>query len=107
MIIEYETDEYIKQVHKIEIEDTKNVFLCGKNSYYNMDSFFGIWVNDNTLSIVTIIGYRTINYKCYLNTNISTKADIQEYLRYSKEVRVISRDEFKEQIKQINEILKI
>lgn len=107
MVIEYETSEYVKEIKKIEIPDTKNVFLKGRNTYDNLPTYFGIWVNDGGLSIVTIISYRNISYKYYMNTNIPTQCDIQEYLRYSKNIETISKDEFKEQINHIETILKI
>lgn len=107
MIIEYETCKYISEKQKIEIKDTQNVFLKGKNMYDNLPTYFGIWLNNGRLSIVTIISYRTISYKSYLNPSLSTKCDIQEYLKYSKDVQVIGKSEFKEQIKHITTILKI
>ena len=107
MIIEYEMDTIKKKSKKIEIEDPKNIFLEGKNTYDNLPTYFGIWLNDGCLSIVTIISYRTISYQSYLNPNLSTKCDIQEYLKNSKDVRVIGKSEFKEQIKHITTILKI
>ena len=107
MIIEYETCKYISEKQKIEIEDTKNVFLEGKNIYDNLPTYFGIWYNNGHLSIVTIISYRTISYKSYLNPNLSTKCDIQEYLNNSKNVRVIKKGEFKEQLNHVTKILKI
>ena len=72
-----------------------------------MNTYFGVWINNNTLSIVTIISWRTISYKSYLNTNLSTKNDIQEYLNNNKNVTIITRDEFKEQIDNIKSILEI
>lgn len=107
MIIEYETCKYISEKQKIEIKDTQNVFLKGKNMYDNLPTYFGIWLNNGRLSIVTIISYRTISYKSYLNPSLSTKYDIQEYLKYSEDVQVIGKSEFKEQIKHITTILKI
>lgn len=107
MIIEYETSKYISEKHKIEIEDTKNVFLKGRNIFDNLTTYFGIWLHDGCLSIITIISYRTISYKYYLNPNLSTKCDIQEYLKNSKDVKIIEKSEFKEQIDNITTILKI
>jgi len=107
MIIEYETSKYISEKHKIEIEDTQNVFLKGRNIFDNLPTYFGIWLHDGCLSIITIISYRTINYKYYLNPNLSTKCDIQEYLKNSKDVKIIEKSEFKEQIDNITTILKI
>ncbi|MBS5857910.1 MAG: hypothetical protein KIC60_05430 [Clostridium sp.] len=105
MIIEYEVSKYIKEMQKLEIKDTKNVFLKGRNTYDNLPTYFGIWNNDGILSIVTIISYRTINYKHYLNENLSTKYDIEQYLKCNKNIEIISRNEFKEQIDNIISIL--
>ena len=107
MIIEYETSKYISEKQKIEIEDTQHVFLKGRNIYDNLPTYFGIWLHDGCLSIVTIISYRTISYKSYLNPTLSTECDIQEYLKNSKDVEVIEKSEFKEQIDHITTILKI
>ena len=107
MIIEYKNNNIKRESKKIEIEDPKNVFLKGKNIYDNLPTYFGVWLNDGCLSIVTIISYRTINYKSYMNPNISTKYDIQEYLKNSKDVVVIEKNQFKEQINHITKILKI
>lgn len=107
MIIEYETSKYVKEKNKLEIVDTHNVFLNGKNPYDGLDTYFGIWTNKNTLVIVTIISWRTISYKCYLKTSLPTKNDIQEYLEHNKNVKIITKDEFKEQIQNIRSIIDI
>lgn len=103
MIIEYEVSKYIKEIQKLEIKDTKNVFFKGRNTYDNLPTYFGIWNNDGIL--LTIISYRTINYKHYLNENLSTKYDIEQYLKCNNNIEIISRDEFKEQINNIITIL--
>lgn len=107
MIIEYETSKFLKEKRQLEIADTHNVFLRGKNPYDGLSTYFGIWTNKNTLVIVTIISWRTINYKCYLKTSLPTKNDIQEYLEHNKNVCIITKDEFKEQIKNIKSIIDI
>ena len=107
MVIEYETSKYVTETKKLEISDTKNVFLKGRNTYDNLPTYFGIWINNGGLSIVTIISYRNISYKYYINTNLSTRCDIQDYLKYSKDIEIISKDEFKEQINHIKTILEI
>ena len=81
MIIEYEKNKYVTEIKQLEITDSKNVFLKGKNMYDNLPTYFGIWENNGGLSIVTIIRYCIISYKYYLSTNLSTVCDIQEYLR--------------------------
>ncbi len=107
MNIEYETRKFVDEKRQFNIEDSKNVFLKGINPYDNLPTYFGIWENDNKLSIVSIISYRNIKYGCYLNTNLSTESDIKEYLRYNDNVKIITKDEFKEQIQKINSILRI
>ena len=100
MIIEYEKNKYVTEIKQLEITDSKNVFLKGKNMYDNLPTYFGIWENNGGLSIVTIIRYCIISYKYYLSTNLSTVCDIQEYLKNSNNVEIINKDEFKEQIEK-------
>jgi len=77
MIIEYETSKYVKEYKKLEIEDTKNIFLKGRNIYDNLPTYFGIWVNNGALSIVTIISYRNISYEHWLNPNGYPESNIR------------------------------
>lgn len=107
MIIEYETGKYVKETKKIEIKDTKNVFLKGNNIFDGLDTYFGIWVNNKKISIVTIISYRTITYKHFLNENLSTLCDIQEYLKHNDNVIIIEKKEFEKQINHVKSIFKI
>ena len=107
MVFEYETSKYVKETKRIEISDTKNVFLKGKNILDNLPTYFGIWINNGGISIVTIISYRNINYKYYLNTNLDTEYDIKEYVKFSEHIETISKDEFKEKIDIIKGIMEI
>ncbi len=107
MVIEYTTSKYVSEIKKIEIEDTKNVFLEGRNPYDNLPTFFGIWIKGNCLSIVTITSYRNISYKHWLSTNGCTESHIRRYLEYNNNVKVITKDEFKEQINHIRSIFEI
>lgn len=107
MIIRYTKSDYVREENSIDIKDTKNVFLKGKNPYDGLDTYFGIWENNNTLVIVNIISYRTIGYKRYLNTNLHTECDIRKYLEDNKSVISISRKEFKKQLDHIKEIFEI
>ena len=107
MIIEYKNNNIKRESKKIEIENTKNVFLKGKNPYDGLDTYFGIWNNNNTLVIVTIISWRTIYYERYLNTSVYTACDIKKYLEQNKNVKVITKAEFKKQIDNIRSIMEI
>ena len=107
MIIEYEKCNFSKEQCNIEIKDLKNVFLKGKNPFDNLDTYFGIWVNNKQISIVTIISYRTVTYKHYLNENLSTICNIQEYLKHNDSVVIIDRKEFEKQINHIKSIFEI
>lgn len=105
--IKYEKNKFLREKCEIAIEDTKNVFLKGRNPFDNLPTYFGVWVNDGGLSIVTIISYRTIKYRHYLNTKLYTESDIEEYLRNNDNVEVISKDEFEKQINHIQSIFKM
>lgn len=107
MVIEYETSKYVKEKQQLEIDDINNVFLQGTNPYDGLPTYFGIWKNNNRLVIITIISWRNISYKCYLNINLSTNLDIRDYLEHNKNVKVITRNEFKEQIQHITMLLEI
>ena len=107
MIIEYEKNKYVTEIKQLEITDSKNVFLKGKNMYDNLPTYFGIWENNKQISIVTIISYRTVTYKHYLNENLSTICDIQEYFKHNDSVVIIDRKEFEKQINHIKSIFEI
>lgn len=107
MIIRYETSKYMEETKEFEIEDPKNVFLKGTNPYDGLPTYFGIWNNNNTLVIVTIISYRNISYERWLNTNLYTENDIKKYLKCNNNVKKITRNEFKEQIEHIRSIIEI
>lgn len=107
MIIEYEKCEYKTETKQIDIEDTKNVFLQGTNQYVGLPTYFGIWNNKNTLVIVTITSYRTINYQRYLSTSLHTECDIEKYLKNNNNVKTITKEEFKKEIENIRELLEI
>lgn len=107
MVIQYETSKFVKEKQKLEIEDTKNVFLQGTNPYDGLPTYFGIWINNNRLSIVTIISYRNISYEHWLSPNGYTESNIRKYLENNNNVRIITKDEFQKQISHIKSILEI
>lgn len=106
MTIQYKVN-CVKGMKQIEIEDTKNVFLKGTDFYYEHPTYFGVWNNKNTLVIVTIINWQTIKYKRLLNIDLSTDNDIIEYLKNNNNVTNITKAEFKEQMKYVQEVLEI
>lgn len=107
MIIEYETNKFIKEKQKIEINDTKNVFLQGTNAYDGLDTYFGIWENKDCFVIVTLISNRNISYEYSTNKNVYTECDIKRYLENCKNVKVISKSDFTKQLSRIIKILEI
>lgn len=107
MVIEYETSKYVTEKQQLEIEDTKNVFLHGRNNYDGTSTYFGTWTNDEYLVVVTLISGRIVSYEYSLNKNAYTDIDIQHYLRQNKNVEVISRDSFKKELERVTSILKI
>lgn len=107
MIIEYKTGRFIKESDQIEIADTKNVFLRGKHPDHRYTTYFGIWIHEETIRIVTIMGWHIIDYKCYLSSNLPVKDDILEYLEHNTDIKIITKDEFKEQVQHIRKIIDI
>ncbi len=107
MIINYETSKYVKEKCQMEIEDTKNIFLQGTNPYDGLNTYFGIWTTENSLIIATLISGRNVRYESYINRNLYTESDIREFLTNNNNVKIISKDIFKEQINNIKSILEI
>lgn len=107
MIIEYEVSNFVKEKRTIEIADTKNIFLKGTNPYDGLSTYFGIWTNKIYLSIVTLISDRCVSYDCTMNKNVYTECDIKKYLANNKNVKVISKAEFTEKLKDFNEKIEI
>lgn len=105
MIIEYETSKFKKEERQIEIEDTKNVFLHGRNPYDMLSTYFGIWTNKEYLMIVTLISNRNISYNYYLSKNINTESDIKKYMELNDNVEIISKEEFKNQLQRVISII--
>ena len=70
MLIEYETSKYVKEKAQIEIQDTKNVFLQGKNPYDGLNTYFGIWTKKDGIAIVNITSWRNISYEYSLSKYI-------------------------------------
>lgn len=107
MILECTINKHVKEIKKIEITDTKNIFLKGTNPYDGLPTYFGIWINHNRLSIVTIISYRNISYEHWLNPNGYTESNIRSYLENNDNIEIITKDEFKQQLNHIKSILEI
>ena len=106
MIIEYTESHYINENHKIEIEDTKNIFLKGKSHYDKLDTYFGIWTNEKYL-IITTISKRNISYNYSLDKNGYTECDIQNFLRSNSDIQKISREQFKKELYNVISKFKI
>ena len=101
MTIEYSIKKYIKETMSIDIVDTKNVFLKGKNIYDNTTTYFGIWDNGEEIVIAILVKNRYIYYTTSKIKSVFTEEDIKEYLSENKNVTVISREEFKENLDRI------
>ena len=107
MIIDYKVGKYIYENQKIEIEDQRNVFLKGTNPYDGLSTYFGIWENENGLAIVTIISSRNISYEYSRDRAIHTESNIKDYLERNLNVKVISKQEFKQKLDSIQKIIEI
>lgn len=106
MTIQYETNEYTKVAHEIDIPDFKNVFFRGKNPYDGSTTYFGIWSNERFLVIATI-GKNYISYDYSVKQSIYTEVDIKKYLQNNANVEIITKEKFKEQLNMFNAIVAI
>ncbi len=107
MIINYVKNKYVKEEKSIEVENPKNIFLKGTNPYDGLSTYFGIWTNKKYLMIVTLISGRCISYEYSLNKQIYTEGEIRKYLEDNKNVKVISKNEFEEKLKNVLSLFKI
>ena len=98
MVIEYQVSRYIEENKEIDIEDTKNVFLKGIDPYNGLNTYFGIWSNEECIVIATITSNRCISYEYSLDKSIYTENDIKKYLEKNNNVVAISKDTFVEQL---------
>lgn len=104
MIIEYETSKYVTEKQQIEIEDNKNVFLKGRSDYSNMPTYFGIWSNGKYFISVTLSS-GNINYS--YSSYESTESDVRHYLYLNRNVEVISKNSFKQELEKATSLLKL
>ena len=107
MVIEYEINKFVTEKCKIEIEDSKNIFLKGQNPYDGLSTYFGIWTTEKYIVIATIISNKNISYEYSLDKNIYTTIDIKKYLEFNRNVQVITKNEFKEQLKSFLSVVKM
>ncbi len=105
MIIKYEIDKFIKEISQIEIEDDKNVFIRGRNPYDGLNTYFGIWSNEEYIVIVTLISDRNVSYDYSLNKNIDTEKYIKKYLEFNRNAEIISKEEFNERLQKVISII--
>ena len=107
MIIKYDKTEYSRVTHEIDIPDTKNVFLKGTNPYDGLSTYLGIWTNEKYLVVINMISNRNISYDYSLEKAGNTEMDIKKFLEHSKNVKIISRDEFQKKLNNFIEIVKM
>ena len=107
MQVEYEVKKLCIEHKRIYIEDEYNVFLKGTNPYDGLDTYFGMWKNNDYFVIVTLISNRNISYQSYRTIPANTEKDIKEFLEHNRNVDIISKDQFQEQINKIRKIINI
>lgn len=104
MIINYKKIKFVTEEFKFEIEDTHNCFLQGESENKNITEYIGIYTTNEYLLIIKIEEYSNIKLEHWLNKSVCTDNDIKNFLKEHKEVKVITKEIFKN---KLNEILKI
>jgi len=104
--IHYSKENFIKVECEFEIEDIKNVFLKGQDSF-NRTVYFGMWQNQNGDGITANVEDRKImfDYSRYGLTGSTVNA--KKFLQANKKVEKISKEVFFNKLDSIKKILVI
>ncbi len=105
MIINYKKSKYVTEEFEIEIEDIYNCFLQGNSENKNITEYLGIYTTNEYLIIIKIEEYSNIKLENWSNKNLYTENDIKIFLKGHKEVKVITKEIFKNKLKEILKIL--
>lgn len=103
MIIKYKKSKFINEEYEFDVEDTRNCFLQGQSEETNITEYFGIYVTNKYLLIVTIEGKTNIKIDYYNNKNVYTTNDIIEFLRKHNRVETITQKTFRNKLDRILE----
>ncbi len=95
MTIEYKTSKIIEETRQLEIEDEENVFLQGVKLGEDYTTWFGIWKNQKGRAIVTLEP-TNIRYYSFTEDHDVSKLYIEAYLEKNSNVKVITKEEFKD-----------
>ncbi len=102
-------DKEIKSIERVEleIEDIKNSFLKGNDKLNNLTNYLGICIDNQHLKIIEIRNQRMISIECLRNVSCGTLCDIERFIRNNDNVKIISRNEFKNELDRLIEILQL
>lgn len=90
---------------ELEIEDIRNVFLKGRDIHRNTNELLGIWIDKQGLKIVSILNQSAISIDCNRNVSVSTRVDIECFLKNHNNVVEISKEEFRKELNRIMSLL--
>ena len=103
MIINYQDTMIVTEEKSFEIEDRKNCFLRAVNKNDNRTVYFGSWVNNSRLKVVTIHD-RQINFD-YASPSCCNEIDIKKFLQDKTKIEKIDMQTFFNRLEEIKRIL--
>ena len=106
-IINYTKEKLLKEEYKIEIEDTKNVFLKGRTPQKNEEIYFGIWKkSENGNEVTATIKSRDIKFDYSIYGSIGSIVEIRHFIEANNKIEKISKDKFFKKLDTVKAILK-
>lgn len=98
--IKYEKIKMVTEENVINIEDTHDCFLCGKEETYGRETYLGIYVgtDDRLHAVVVNGGCITLNDSMG-NHNIYTDSYIRDFCKKNRNVHMIERVTFENELR--------
>lgn len=107
MFIKYKVRKSTEYLTEREIPDIKNVFLKGTSPFSADTTYFALWEKEDYLVTVSMLLEGFINYQYFTDKSIDTTSLIKKFLKENHNVKVISKQTFKEQLDKFNIITKM
>lgn len=95
-----------REVIELNIEDTRNCYLKGNDTFDNKINYLGIWTDNIGLKVVEIRSQNMIGFDICQNKSVYTSVDIKKFMERNNNVQVISREFFRKELDRIIELLK-
>ncbi len=75
-----------KEAIELNVEDTKNCYLRGNDTFNNMLNFLGIWSDKDGLKVVEITNQNIVKFDICKNESIYTSVDIEKFIQHNNNI---------------------